>query len=68
MATWLRTGFITFAEANKEKNELLETHPLDADQHLEVGCYRTKDGRNLYGVAVVNGSERDPDYARGGRQ
>jgi hypothetical protein len=52
MATWVETGFLTFAEANKAKNQLLEDHPLPDDEEYDIDCYTTKHGQ-MYGITIV---------------
>ena len=50
---WIKTGCLTFNDASKERNELIEDMHLDDGQELTIDCYILKTGEMRYGVVLV---------------
>jgi len=51
------TGHLTFGEANKVKNQLLEDMPLEDGERFEIGCYMLK-GDLRYCIEVIDAPEQ----------
>lgn len=57
MPRWIETGFLTHAEANRCKNELLEDFPLEDNEAFDIDCYAVGQGQFRYGVTIVKRQE-----------
>ena len=58
------TGHLTYGEANKVKNQLLEDMPLEDGEQFHIGCF-LRGSEYRYFVEVI--SDRDSCANSGGR-